>query len=127
MCDYSLEMYRSRPAVSGEQYETYRFPSGSIGFVAPGDFNIAICMACDSRLELAGIPLDLRHRLDVDDATGVTFVRIEEGPHHDGVRFPDGTEITLQRLGPGVSAVVVDALTKPLRSLLKNLGEVAAG
>ena len=127
MCDYSLEMYRSRPAVSGEKYETYRFPSGSIGFVAPGDFTTAICVACDCRLELHGIPIDLRQRLDVDEASGVTFVRIEEGPHHDGVRFRDGTEVTLQRLGPGVSAVVIDALTRPLPSLRKEIEEVEAG
>ena len=127
MCDYSLEMYRSRPAVSGEQYETYRFPSGSVGFVAPGDPTTAICMACDSRLQLRGIPIDLRQRLDVDEAAGVTFVCIDGGDYHDGVRFRDGTEVTLQRLGPGVSAVVVDALTMPLRSLRADLQEVQAG
>lgn len=117
MCDYSLEMYRSRPAVAGERYETYRFPSGSVGFVSPGDLSTAVCMACDSQLELSGIPIDLRQRLDVDEASGVTFVRIEEGPHHDGIRLPDGTEVSLQRLGPGVGAVVVDALTTPMPRL----------
>ena len=47
MCDYSLEMYQSRPAQQGEEYISNRFPSGSIGFVSPGDQSIAICMACD--------------------------------------------------------------------------------
>jgi hypothetical protein len=79
------------------------------------------------RLELHGIPIDLRQRLDVDGASGVTFVRIEEGPHHDGVRFRDGTEVKLQRLGPGVSAVVIDALTRPLPSLRRKIEEVDAG
>ena len=37
MCDYSLETYRSRPAQLGEKYETHKFPSFSIGFIAPGD------------------------------------------------------------------------------------------
>jgi hypothetical protein len=37
MCDYSLEQYRSRPARVGESYLTHRFPSGTIGFIAPGD------------------------------------------------------------------------------------------
>jgi hypothetical protein len=36
MCDYSLEHYRSRPAQLGEKYETHRFESRSIGFIAPG-------------------------------------------------------------------------------------------
>lgn len=126
MCDYSLEMYRTRPAVAGERYETYRFPSGSIGFVAPGDVTTAICMACDTRLELQGIPIDLRQRLDVDEDAGVTFVRIDVGNHHDGVRFSDGTEVTLQRLGPSVRAVAIDTLTAPLLELRYDLEVMAA-
>ena len=56
MCDYSLEVYRSRPAQEGESYETYRFASGSIGFIAPGDTAVAVCMASDTRLRLEGLP-----------------------------------------------------------------------
>src|SRR4051794_9248062 len=52
MCDYSLEMYQSRPARQGEEYVSNKFPSGSIGFVARGDQSVAICMACDTRLRL---------------------------------------------------------------------------
>ena len=43
MCDYSLEIYRSRPAVQGEQYTLHRFRSGTIGFVAPADCTTAVC------------------------------------------------------------------------------------
>ena len=56
MCDYSLEAYRSRPARLGERYETHRFESYSIGFVAPGDPSTAVCMAYDTKLRLEGIP-----------------------------------------------------------------------
>ena len=35
MCDYSLEMYQSRPAQQGEEYISNRFRSGSVGFVSP--------------------------------------------------------------------------------------------
>ena len=56
MCDYSLEAYRSRPARLGERYETHRFESYSIGFIAPGDPSIAVCMAYDTKLRLEGIP-----------------------------------------------------------------------
>lgn len=115
MCDYSLEMYRSRPAVTGESYELTRFPSGSLGFVAPTDRHTAICMSCDSRLQLANLPADLRQQLGVSDVADVTFVRLEGiGPYHDGVRFANGTELTLQRLGPGVVAQMVDDLTAPV-------------
>ena len=124
MCDYSLEMYRSRPAVAGERYETYRFPSGSIGFVAPGDTTTAVCMACDTRLELDDIPLDVQQRLDVEAASPVTFVRIDVEVHHDGVRFANGREVTLQRLGPGVVANVIDTLTAPMPALGRDLESV---
>jgi hypothetical protein len=67
-------------------------------------------MACDTRLELSGIPHFLQQTLKIDETARVTFVRLDYGPYHDGVRFADGTEMTLQMLGPGVSAVVVDSL-----------------
>lgn len=111
MCDYSLEMYRSRPAVAGEDYETRRFHSGSVGFIAAGDAETAICMACDMRLALAQIPMDLQQSLSVGDKDDVTFVHIEAGPYHDGVRFSNGAEVTLQKLGVGVKARVIDALS----------------
>lgn len=110
MCDYSLEMYQSRPAVKGERYETVRFPSGSIGFAAPGDANTAVCMACDTRLELSKLPPELQRTARVSDTAVVTFIHIEHGLHHDGVRFENGTEANLQQLGSGVSAVIVDDL-----------------
>jgi hypothetical protein len=114
MCDYSLEMYRSKPAVVGERYETTRFPSGSVGFISPGDADTAVCMAYDTRLELKNIRRDVQLGLGIPETAEATFARIEGGPHHDGVRFNNGREITLQQLGPGVSASVIDALTRPV-------------
>jgi hypothetical protein len=125
MCDYSLEMYRSRPAVAGERYETRRFTSGSIGFISPGAPDVAVCMACDTRLEVSNIPRHLQLSCDVAEAATATFTRIEGGPHHDGLRFGNGAEVTLQQLGPGVSASVVDALTAPLaQPRARELAEV---
>ena len=112
MCDYSLEMYRSRPARAEERYTTYRFPSGSVGFIAPGDPATAICMACDTTLQIAKVPEHLRSMVDQELAR-VTFIRLEPGPYHDGIRFENGKEISLQMLGPGVEAHVVDPLTGP--------------
>ncbi len=126
MCDYSLEMYRSRPAAAGERYETRRFPSGSIGFTAPGDATTAVCMACDTRVELIGVPTPLQQELDIPSNVAATFVRIEVGPYHDGLRFSSGKEVTLQRLGPGVIAEVVDDLSKPLPAIRRELELVSA-
>jgi hypothetical protein len=111
MCDYSLEHYRSRPAQLGEKYETHQFESRSIGFVAPGDASTAICMAFDTKLRLEGISEIVQRRLGVSANENVTFTRLEAGPHHDGVRFANGAQVTLQELGPGVTGYVDDLLS----------------
>lgn len=110
MCDYSLETYRTTPARTGESYETYRFPSSTIGFVSPSDRETAVCMSCDTRLVIEQLPEYVREKLGIGPREEVTFIRLEEGPHHDGVRFANGQEVNLQRLGPGVKAFVLDAL-----------------
>jgi hypothetical protein len=111
MCDYSLEHYRSRPAQLGEKYETHQFESHSIGFIAPGDPATAVCMACDTKLRLESIPEMVQIRHGVSATEKVTFTRLDDGPHHDGVRFDNGTEVTLQELGPGVKGYLIDALS----------------
>jgi hypothetical protein len=112
MCDYSLEHYHSRPAQEGEEYISNRFPSGSIGFVVPGDQSVAVCMACDMRLKLANIPAGLQSRLGIAETAPAEFARFNSGPYRDGVRFEDGQAVTLQELGTGVRAWVVDALSQ---------------
>jgi hypothetical protein len=113
MCDYSLEAYRSRPAREGEQYVTHRFSSGTVGFIAPGDATTAVCMAYDTRLMLEDIPETSQTTLGVTAKEVVTFARLDSDFFQDGVRFANGAQILLQRLGPGVKASVVDALVAP--------------
>lgn len=108
MCDYSLEAYRSRPARVGEQYVTQRFPSHGVGFIAAGDPETAVCMACDTKLRLENVPEHVRAELGVSADELVEFVRIDEGQFHDGVRFKNGAVITLQRLGPYVQGSIVE-------------------
>ncbi|MGE3248421.1 MAG: hypothetical protein AB7F96_15185 [Beijerinckiaceae bacterium] len=102
MCDYSLEMYASRPARAGEYYVTTRFPTGSLGITAPGDIKTAICVQCDTRLELENVPAILRREYALQATESVTFTRIDCGAYRDGVRFANGSEVSLQLLGPGV-------------------------
>ena len=110
MCDYSLEHYHSRPAQEGETYETNRFPSGSIGFVKPGDQSIAVCMTCDTKVRLSNLPAMLQARLQIGATELVTFTRLDSGTYRDGVRFANGQAVTLQELGCGVRAMDEDAL-----------------
>jgi hypothetical protein len=67
-------------------------------------------MSCDTTLQLAKVPPHLRRVFDQEQAT-VTFVRLEPGPYRDGIRFENGKEVSLQMLGPGVEACLIDALT----------------
>ena len=105
MCDYSLEMYASRPARVGEQYETTRFASGSIGLTVPGDATCAICVQYDTPLVLEKLPAHARGE-DGHDRADVVFARVEGGAYHDAVAFPDGRVLSLQQLGTGVSVQV---------------------
>jgi hypothetical protein len=104
MCDYSLEAFRSRPARQGEEYITNRFPSGSIGFVSPGDQSVAICMACDMELELSRIPSGTQAQAGVAETERVTFTQIDGPFNRDAVRFANGKVMTLQALGAGITA-----------------------
>ena len=109
MCDYSLEMYASRPARESEKYVTTRFPSGSIGLAVPGDCSTAVCVLYDTKLNLEGISSDLQTRLGVHSAEQVVFARLEHGAYRDGVKFGNGKEISLQLLGSGVGVTLVPA------------------
>jgi hypothetical protein len=118
MCDYSLEMYGSRPAREGETYVTARFSSGSIGFVSPGDPKTAVCMACDTVLLLTEIPKALQDSLGIKAREQVSFTRLDEGLHRDGVRFSNGKCVSLQHLRPGVFATIAQSqMETPIRSL----------
>ena len=44
MCDYSLQNVKTRPAKIGDKLFTRRFSSGTGGFSAPEDINVAVCL-----------------------------------------------------------------------------------
>jgi hypothetical protein len=106
MCDYSLELYATRPAQESEIYVTTRFPSGSIGFAAPGDCTTAVCVSYGTKLTLENLPAEVQQELDVGPMEGVVFARVD-GLHHDGVRFANGRTVLLHRLGVGVLGSLV--------------------
>ena len=106
MCDYSLEMYASRPARESEKYVTTRFPSGSIGLASAGDCTTAVCVQYDTRLKLEGISPDLQSRLGVRAEEDVVFARLEHGAYRDGIKFANGKEVSLQLVGAGVSVMI---------------------
>src|ERR1700757_3642213 len=107
MCDYSLEMYASRPARESEKYVTTQFRSGSIGLAAPGDCTTAVCMQYDTPLRVEGISGDLQMSLGVAPSETVMFERLQVGRYRDGIKFANGKKISLQLLGSGVGVTLV--------------------
>lgn len=108
MCDYSLEAYRSRPAEEGEKLTLERFPSGSMGFTTGPACDLAVCVPAESHLLLQGIGDTVRDSCGVGAVEEVVMTRLLEGGlYKDAVRFSNGVEILLQRLNPGLVAVVV--------------------
>jgi len=106
MCDYSLELYRSRPAVEEEQYTLHRFPSGTMGFVSGRDCETAVCMPADARLTLAGIGETVQRSFGVRPVEEVVMTRLDVTghAHRDAVRFANGKEVLLQSLNAGITA-----------------------
>ncbi len=113
MCDYSLEMYRSRPAQAGESLTTTRFPSGSIGLADSADPGCAVCMGEGTRLELnlSGHP-EFAARHGLREIELATFTRLESGIYRDGVRFDSGVELSLQQIPCGVGVKFVDVVAE---------------
>jgi hypothetical protein len=103
MCDYSLEMYKSRPAVAGESLVTHRFPMGSMGMASSADTSCAVCIS-DGMLFVAGnLPPIISARYGVVDGAIATFIRLASGLHRDGLRFDNGVELSLQQLPSGIT------------------------
>jgi len=106
MCDYSLELYRSIPAVTGEPYKLVRFGTGSMGFAAGTNCDTAACVPAGAHLRLEGIDEALQQTLGIGATEEVVMTRLEGGLHKDAVRFANGREISLQSLNPGLCATM---------------------
>lgn len=115
MCDYSLEVYGSRPAREGERYVTTRFPSGTMGLASPGQLGTPVCLACDTRLELGHIPTDLAARHGIGARAEATFIRFDTGSYRDGLKFDSGAQVSLQQLPPGIEVAMVPQEAVPVK------------
>ena len=114
MCDYSLEVYGSRPAREGERYVTTRFPSGTIGLASLANAKTAVCLNCDTALVIDSIPVTMCAELGIKPREDAVFIRLESGTYRDGVRFANGAEVSLQRFQPGVGFAVKQLLENAL-------------
>jgi hypothetical protein len=115
MCDYSLEAYQSRPADVGEKLTLGRFPSGSMGFASGTVCDTAVCIPAESKLLLQGIGEVAQKEYGVGAVEEVAMTRLAGGPYKDAVRFSNGTEVLLQRLDCGLTALVMSSGAEPAK------------
>ena len=121
MCDYSLHSIKSRPAKIGDKLTTRDFGTGTRGFAASEDANVAVCVTPGTELAFAHKVKRLPARLWAwqDQATKHTtaiFRQINKEKitaHHDALEFPDGQIVLLTSLSEGQQASVLQLPAEP--------------
>jgi hypothetical protein len=119
MCDYSLHTVRSRPAKVGDKLTTHNFNTGTIGFAAPEDANIAVCVLPGTELAFATKVTSRRFlgwkTVTINHTTAI-FRQINKDnrlTYHDALEFPDGQIALLTSLVEGQEATVLQLPAEP--------------
>jgi len=121
MCDYSLQNVASRPARVGDKLTTRDFGTGTRGFSASENIQVAVCILPGTELAFAGPvehgpsgPFGWR-KATVNHKTAVFRQVNKERPatHHDALEFPDGQLVLLTALREGQTAVVLQLPAQP--------------
>jgi hypothetical protein len=142
MCDYSLMGLPNRLAVSGEELIVHRFPTGTMGLISSSDGRklqkattqptglweriihflsrrqfprcAAVCIPPGARLFVRDISLNLRREFGLQgDVQQGVFTQTEAGiGFRDAIHFPNGRDISLQRLQEG-QRIRVRSLSSP--------------
>jgi hypothetical protein len=121
MCDYSLHNVRSRPAKVGDKLTTRDFRTGTRGFAASEDANLAVCVLPGTELSFAGevtcLPVGLlAWREKVIKHKTAIFRQINKervAAHHDALEFADGQTVLLTFLCEGQQATVLQLPAEP--------------
>ena len=121
MCDFSLKSVRSRPAMVGEKLVTRDFGTGTRGFCALGDSQLAVCLTPGTELafarEVAILPRGfLGWKTKKLDHKTAIFRQTNKGKpttHHDALEFPDGRIELLTLLCDGQEATVLQLPAHP--------------
>jgi hypothetical protein len=121
MCDYSLQSIKSRPARVGDKLTTRDFGTGTQGFAASEDANVAVCVLPGTELSFAEevrcLPTGLIAWRDkmIGHKTAI-FRQVNKdkvAAHHDALEFPDGQIVLLTRLCDGQQATVLQLPAEP--------------
>jgi hypothetical protein len=121
MCDYSLHSVKSRPAKVGDKLTTHDFGTGTRGFAASEDMNVAVCVLPGTELSFAdeirclSVGL-LAWRDKIIEHKAAIFRQINKdrvATHHDALEFPDGQIALLTTLCGGQQATVLQLPAEP--------------
>jgi hypothetical protein len=121
MCDYSLQSVKSRPAKVGDRLITRDFGTGTRGFAASDNNEVAVCVLPGTELSFTG---EVRHlsnglfawRDRVINHKTAIFRQINKDKvtaHHDALEFPDGRIALLTTLCEGQQATVLQLPAEP--------------
>jgi hypothetical protein len=122
MCDYSLHTVKSRPAKVGDKLTTRHFNTGTRGFAAPEDANIAVCVLPGTELAFAKAvrcsPRGLfSWKEGIITHTTAIFRQVNKEnllTHHDALEFPDGQIVLLTHLLEDQEATVLQLPAQPV-------------
>jgi hypothetical protein len=121
MCDFSLQSVRSRAAKVGDKLVTCDFGTGTRGFAAADDPELAVCVMPGTELAFADEVACLATGLfgwktqTIKHQTAI-FRQVNKdkvAAHHDALEFPDGRTVLLTRLCEGQAATVLQLPAQP--------------
>jgi hypothetical protein len=121
MCDYSLSNVRSQPARVGDRLTTRNFGTGTRGFCASQNADVAVCVLPGTELAFADkVRCDptglLPWRRKVINYKTAIFRQVNKerlAAHHDALEFPDGRVVLLTSLREGQQATVLQLPAQP--------------
>ena len=122
MCDYSLQGVMSRPAKVGDKLTTHNFRTGTVGFAAPEDPRLAVCILPGTELAFSkevGIPsvgIFWSKLRKINRHKTAIFRQINKNEpcrHHDALEFPDGRIVLLTKLAAGQEATILQLPAHP--------------
>ena len=121
MCDYSLQSVKSRPAKIADKLTVRDFGTGTRGFAASENPDVAVCVLPGTELAFAdevrrlSIRLWPWHNQVIKHKTAI-FRQINKNKlvaHHDALEFPDGQIVLLTFLSDGQQATVLQLPAEP--------------
>ena len=121
MCDFSLQSVKSQPAKVGDKLTTRNFGTGTRGFAASEDANVAVCLLPGTELSFSSEISCQRGglfpwRYKVMRHTTAIFRQVNKqriAAHHDALEFADGQIVLLTLLAEGQQATVLQLPAEP--------------